>query len=136
MAGYRGYLVNERGKIIFCRDVEASDDFTAIAIVRRMVAGDFPGHTYEVWRELELIHAATATTPACVQYPGALGSQNVMAGTNAINNRQAGSKPRYPSIGLTVTSIGTPPIKQAPYGLRPSGGANNPMPMVMTSTTP
>src|SRR6201746_159855 len=39
-------------------------------------------------------------------------------------------------IGLTVCSIGTLPIRQAPYNPRPSGGANRPTPIEITSTTP
>src|SRR6266849_1570983 len=39
-------------------------------------------------------------------------------------------------IGLTVCSIGTLPIRQAPYRPRPSGGANRPSPIEITSTTP
>jgi hypothetical protein len=38
----------------------------------------------------------------------------VKLGVNAITSKHANKNPRCPSIGLTVASIGTSPIKQAP----------------------
>jgi hypothetical protein len=48
------------------------------------------------------------------QYPDACGNQVERTGTKAMARRQARRMPRYPSIGFTVASIGTLPMRQAP----------------------
>jgi hypothetical protein len=77
---YRGYLVDKRGKVIVGRDVDVPDDFSAITAVRHWVAADGSAHTYEVWRDLELIHAAMAP---CAQFLDAPASHGVTAGAKA-----------------------------------------------------